>query len=179
MWILTKINPPRNKRRKPKMIPQMKNPAQKSLKVNPRRKKLSPSQKEQKINPWPRNPHLKSRHLRRNPLRNPLPKSQQLRNQSMSKILTVNLRKNLPWKSLLKKRVRRKLSLNMFLKKENVELHLPEVPFRPKKSKVAKKPPVTAKKSSPKKKPVAKKSSPKKPAAKKAGGAKKKGKSRK
>merc|ERR1739838_896035 len=49
-----------------------------------------------------------------------------------------------------------------------------------KKSKVAKKPPVTAKKSSPKKKPVvAKKSSPKKPAAKKAGGAKKKGKSRK
>jgi len=48
-----------------------------------------------------------------------------------------------------------------------------------KKSKVAKKPPVTAKKSSPKKKPVAKKSSPKKPAATKAGGAKKKGKSRK
>lgn len=47
-----------------------------------------------------------------------------------------------------------------------------------KKSKVAKKPPVTAKKSSPKK-PVAKKSSPKKPAAKKTGGAKKKGKSRK
>merc|ERR1739838_1100323 len=152
MWILTKKNPPR-KRGKSKRIPQMKkNLVRKRTKVNPRRKKLSPSQKEQKINPWPRNPHLlKSRHLRRNRLRNPLPKSQQLRNQSMSKILKVNLRKNLP-----RKRVRRNLnqnlSQNMFLKKENAELHLQEVPFRPKKSKVAKKPPVTAKKSSPKKK---------------------------
>merc|ERR1712037_32940 len=116
-------------------IPQMKNPAQKT-KVNPRRKKLSPSQKEQKTDPWPRNPHLlKSRHLRRNLLRNLLPKSQQLRNQSMSKILKVNLRKNLPRKSLLKKRVRRNLSQNMFLKKENVELLPPEVPFRPKNQK--------------------------------------------
>merc|ERR1712008_507522 len=111
--------------------PDQEKPAKKKKKVHPRRKKLSPSQKEQKINPWPRNPHLKSRHLRRNPLR----KSQQLRNQSMSKILTVNLRKNLPRKSMLKKRVRRKLSQNMFLKKENVELHLPEVPFRPKNQK--------------------------------------------
>merc|ERR1712203_989826 len=133
----TARNPPR-KRGKSKRIPQMKNLVRKSLKVtvNLRRKKLSPSQKEQKINPWPRNPHLlKSRHLRRNRLRNPLPKkSQQLRNQSMSKILKLNQRKNLP-----RKRVRRNLSQNlsqnMFLKKENVELHLPEVPFRPKNQK--------------------------------------------